>query len=85
MIYQANPDTSNENHDIKYTKKNNIFSLQTNKNILQRVPLNIFQTWHTLELPPHMKRNVDILKQNNPEFKHPQLLMPALKRSGLTK
>ena len=43
MIYQANPDTSNENHDIKYTKKNNIFSLQTNKNILQRVPLNIFQ------------------------------------------
>jgi hypothetical protein len=70
MIYQANPDTSNENHDIKYTKKNNIFSLQTNKNILQRVPLNIFQTWHTLELPPHMKRNVDILKQNNPEFKH---------------
>jgi len=32
------------------------------------IPLNIFQTWHTLDLPAKMKENVDILKSQNPEF-----------------
>jgi len=34
------------------------------------IPLNIFQTWHTLELPPKMKENVELLKLQNPEFKY---------------
>jgi hypothetical protein len=34
------------------------------------IPLNIFQTWHSLDLPPKMKENVDRLKRDNPEFKH---------------
>jgi mannosyltransferase OCH1-like enzyme len=34
------------------------------------IPLNIFQTWHTLNLPPKMKENVDTLKAQNPEFIH---------------
>ena len=34
------------------------------------IPLNLFQTWHTLELPTKMKANVDLLKSTNPEFNH---------------
>ena len=34
------------------------------------IPLNIFQTWHTLKLPPKMKENVELLKSQNPEFIH---------------
>tara|TARA_B100001287_G_scaffold276853_2_gene290128 strand:+ start:18190 stop:19776 length:1587 start_codon:yes stop_codon:yes gene_type:complete len=44
--------------DIQYEK---IYSL---------IPLNIFQTWYTLDLPENMRRNIDLLKQTNPEFKH---------------
>jgi mannosyltransferase OCH1-like enzyme len=34
------------------------------------IPLNIFQTWHTKNLPPLMKKNVDYIKEQNPAFKH---------------
>lgn len=34
------------------------------------IPLNIFQTWHTKDVPPKMKECVDKLKRANPEFKH---------------
>lgn len=34
------------------------------------IPLNLFQTWHTLDLPPKMKENVELLKRQNPEFTH---------------
>ena len=34
------------------------------------IPLNIFQTWHSLDLPTKMKENVELLKRQNPEFKH---------------
>jgi mannosyltransferase OCH1-like enzyme len=34
------------------------------------IPLNLFQTWHTLDLPPLMKNNVELLKRQNPEFTH---------------
>jgi mannosyltransferase OCH1-like enzyme len=34
------------------------------------VPLNIFQTYHTLHLPEQMRVCVNKLKQNNPEFTH---------------
>ena len=36
----------------------------------KKVPLNIFQTWSTLNLPPKMKKSVDYVKHQNPEFKH---------------
>jgi hypothetical protein len=45
--------------------------LQINKKPVQSViPLNIYQTWYTLDLPPNMKENVEILKKQNPEFIH---------------
>jgi mannosyltransferase OCH1-like enzyme len=34
------------------------------------IPLNIFQTWPTKDLPPKMRENVDRLKSQNPEFNH---------------
>jgi hypothetical protein len=34
------------------------------------IPLNIFQTWYTLDLLPNMKQNVELLKKQNPEFTH---------------
>ena len=36
----------------------------------KKVPLNIFQTWSTLNLPAKMKKSVDYVKHQNPEFKH---------------
>lgn len=34
------------------------------------IPLKIFQTWYTKDLPPKMKECVDNLKAANPEFEH---------------
>ena len=34
------------------------------------VPLTIYQTWKTKDLPPKMKECVDKLKRDNPEFDH---------------
>ena len=34
------------------------------------IPLNIFQTWHTSELPPKMEACVASMKKDNPEFQH---------------
>jgi len=32
------------------------------------IPLNIYTCWHTSDLPPKMKENVELLKFMNPEF-----------------
>jgi mannosyltransferase OCH1-like enzyme len=32
------------------------------------IPLNLFQTWHTLDLLGKMQENVELLKKENPEF-----------------
>ena len=34
------------------------------------IPLNIFQTWHTKDLPPNMKRSVEYIKRTNPMFNY---------------
>jgi mannosyltransferase OCH1-like enzyme len=34
------------------------------------IPLKIYQTWHTKDLPPKMKEIVESLKVNNPRFEH---------------
>uniref|UniRef100_A0A6C0DC91 Glycosyltransferase n=1 Tax=viral metagenome TaxID=1070528 RepID=A0A6C0DC91_9ZZZZ len=39
-----------------------------NYNFYSIIPLNLFQTWHTLDLPPKMKNSVELLKRQNPEF-----------------
>jgi mannosyltransferase OCH1-like enzyme len=34
------------------------------------IPLKIFQTWYTKDLPIHMKRNCDRLQRENPQFEY---------------
>lgn len=34
------------------------------------IPLNIYQTWHTKNLPPKMRECVNKMKRDNPDFKH---------------
>lgn len=34
------------------------------------IPLDIYQTWHTKNLPPKMRECVHNLKRQNPEFRH---------------
>jgi len=34
------------------------------------IPLHIHQTWHTKDLPPKMRERVELLKRDNPRFKH---------------
>jgi mannosyltransferase OCH1-like enzyme len=47
-----------------FNKKNENFYIET------VIPLNIYQTWHTKELPYHMQKNVDKIRETNPEFKY---------------
>jgi mannosyltransferase OCH1-like enzyme len=37
---------------------------------LNIIPLNIFQTWYTKDLPEKMRERVELLKKQNPEFTH---------------
>ena len=51
------------------TNENSSSSLHAPSTVISSIiPLNIFQTWYTLDLPAKMKENVDILKSQNPEF-----------------
>jgi mannosyltransferase OCH1-like enzyme len=34
------------------------------------IPLKIFQTWYTKDLPPKMRERVELLKSQNPKFDH---------------
>lgn len=34
------------------------------------IPLNIYQTWHSKNLPPIMAKNVEFIKRSNPSFNH---------------
>jgi mannosyltransferase OCH1-like enzyme len=46
-------------------------NLWNNRNIYNyNIPLNIFQTWHTKNLPPFMAKNIENLQKINPEFKY---------------
>jgi len=47
-----------------------LFTQKHIENFSEKIPLNIFQTWHSKELPPDMKKCVDDLKKQNPEFNH---------------
>jgi len=53
----------------KYKKKIKIpFPLKENYNSV--VPLNIYQTWHTKDLPEKMVKTINLIKNLNPRFNH---------------
>jgi mannosyltransferase OCH1-like enzyme len=47
--------------------KENFDASENEKNV---IPLDIYQTWETKELPPKMKESVEKLKKENPEFSY---------------
>jgi mannosyltransferase OCH1-like enzyme len=65
---------SNNNHnkyDIKSTFKN-VHNKRYNNKILSacnfQIPANIFQTWHSKEIPLLMMKSIINIKKNNPNF-----------------
>ena len=44
------------------------YPLKANYNPI--IPLNIYQTWHTKNLPPKMFESVNLIKNLNPRFNH---------------
>jgi mannosyltransferase OCH1-like enzyme len=68
----------NQNVHIKLNINNHLnMQINLKKTLLieetvekQIIPLNLFQTWHTLDLPINMKNAVNTLKTQNPEFTH---------------
>lgn len=53
---------------LLYHKTENFDTVESAIN--SSVPLNIFQTWMTSELPPKMAENIEFVKKQNPEFKY---------------
>jgi mannosyltransferase OCH1-like enzyme/GR25 family glycosyltransferase involved in LPS biosynthesis len=47
---------------------NSICAIDVSRDTSGKIPLNLFQTWHTKDLPPKMKESVELLKSQNPEF-----------------
>lgn len=47
---------------------NKPYALKHNYNSV--IPLKIYQTWSTKNLPHHMKQRVELLKQQHPKFEH---------------
>lgn len=56
-----------KNNNQPIVQNTQIKSIQNTK-IYSIIPLNIFQSWHTLNLPSKMKSNVELLQKQNPEF-----------------
>jgi mannosyltransferase OCH1-like enzyme len=65
----------NENIILNYIKlspiiNNEVISTKNYNNSVRKIPLNLFQTWHTKDLPPAMRESVELLKSQNPEFNY---------------
>jgi mannosyltransferase OCH1-like enzyme len=58
-----NNTSKNKNIRPKYT-----FRVKDSYNSI--IPLKIYQTWHTKEMPRHMRENVELLKRTNPRFEY---------------
>ncbi len=65
-IQPKTSDKPPKNSDKPYNQP----SKSSSSKIYSIVPLNIFQTWHTVNLPVNMKKNVALLKEQNPEFNY---------------
>jgi mannosyltransferase OCH1-like enzyme len=66
LLYINIPNKKSTNYmdNLPFINKNELIFKETN------IPLNLYQTWSTLNLPPKMKENVEQLKMDNPEFTH---------------
>ena len=55
---------------IIFFYKKSIKNTEKFEEIQRVIPLNIYQTWDTLDLPPKMKVSIEKLRLNNPEFNY---------------
>lgn len=53
---------------LKFKIYNQPYKLKKDYNPV--IPLKIYQTWQTKNLPVHMRANVELLKMQNPRFEH---------------
>lgn len=51
------------------TFKRKLLPFEVKQNYKSIIPLKIYTCWHTKDLPPLMKKNMDNLNATNPEFK----------------
>jgi mannosyltransferase OCH1-like enzyme len=60
------------NKDVSYIeyKINDICKLPFPECDLDKIPKKIFTMWHTLDLPPFMKKTVDIMKDTHNDFEY---------------
>ena len=63
--FESDENSANEPAGVLITKRT---AKVKRSNI--KVPLILYQTWHTKKLPPKMKECVEKLKRDNPEFEH---------------
>jgi mannosyltransferase OCH1-like enzyme len=52
----------------EYNKLNIQFTIKDSYNSI--IPLKLYTSWHTKDLPPLMRANYENLKASNPEFEH---------------
>jgi mannosyltransferase OCH1-like enzyme len=71
LLYYQNIQVKKENLE-NYTTIPNITNNQdkTNQENNSEIPLHIYQTWHSNQLPKYMQECVDKLKKDNPEFEY---------------
>ena len=58
----------NNNNMILYNSINVPYKIKPSYKTI--IPLNIYQTWHTKELPSKMLETCNLIKSENPEFNH---------------
>jgi mannosyltransferase OCH1-like enzyme len=58
--------TNKNNNTINYNRP----YIYCKSNYDSVIPLNIYQTWFTKDLPEKMRERVELLKSQNPEFNH---------------
>lgn len=61
-VYDIKPQKINVNNTLFPNKKLDEYNIV--------VPPNIFQTWHTKQLPPMMFKSIQQIKKNNPRFNY---------------
>lgn len=72
-ISKKNLEEENKRKDAIEESKRKLYDLpyrSSKTNYMPIIPLTIYQTWYTKDLPPSMQKNVEQLKQQNPEFSY---------------
>jgi hypothetical protein len=67
---EAEPEYQNITMKTKYHQMTKSSAFTVPDNFRSVIPLKIFQTWHSKELPPDMKAATEQLQAQNPEFEY---------------